>query len=265
MPERAPLMCRCSDPHRPRQAPSSPCRERVTQVAGRFEDNLTLELRRKCGCEATTRLPHCPRHPMVRESSDGQSRESTGIYPGERSQIHTYIDRQPMVGAPPADPEPEGCNLGSVQVDARSTGAARRAEPDWKQDVDYTLLQRVNEFAYPPTRAPQVDKCIGQELSRTMISHLAAAVASHYRYLPGREYVLDPPRLPEGKHIGMLDQPEFVPNHFIARPRELSHRLDGCAIGLHTESTHVEHPGRNPGCSCRVPENLDVHWSSGIL
>ena len=119
------------------------------------------------------------------------------------------------------------------------------------------------EFTHSPVHAPQIDKGVCQKLSWSVEGHLTAAVALHHWNLPRREHVFEPPRLSKGEHLGMLDQPELILNHFIPQTRELAHCFDYHTIRLHAEMAYSKHPDRNPGGSCRTLESLSLHWPSG--
>ena len=84
--------------------------------------------------------------------------------------------------------------------------------------LDVLFIRRSGyQRAHAEIRPIEVDEGIHDELARSVVGDLAAAVGADHRDVPGSEHMFGFAGLAEGEHRVVLDQPEFVVADVAAR------------------------------------------------
>src|SRR5690242_15035769 len=127
-----------------------------------------------------------------------------------------------MVRPPPDHPDAERGDLGTVHVDAGRSGAPHGFAAD---HIDERLLEEAHERLHLDAAAPEIDERIEHDLSRSMVSDLAAAIGRDHR--DAVRYGDRRRALSERVDRRMLEQPELVRAAVVAAAREAAHRFEG--------------------------------------
>src|SRR5205823_6726327 len=132
---------------------------------------------------------------------------------GERGEIHGDIHSEAVIGAPLAHPKTERGDLrfASVDLDVNARGRrlavgddAKRREPFYHRSLDPP-----DERADAHTGAPKIEQQIDDELSRSVIRHLAPAIDLEHGDTAITEDVLRPPAEAERVDGLVLGQPDL--------------------------------------------------------
>ena len=185
--------------------------------------------RRCVTCSITSRATRSPglldrpAHAEVTEPGNLETRVAARVDAAKGREVDVDVDRDAVIGAAPAHPQPEGGELRAVHVDPGRPWAPGRDHPRASHRVDHRLLESVDEAAHPDSAPTKVDEDVDDRLAGSVVRHLPPAVRRGDRNPPRGMHVLAPPRLPEGVDRGMLDQPDLVRRVPGARVRERSH------------------------------------------
>src|SRR5210317_1436951 len=110
----------------------------------------------------------------------------------------------------PPHPQTQRRDFEAIDIDTGRTGHALSGNAIFRQYVDNGLLDPVNELAHANTPATDIDQRISDDLSGTVISHLAAPVNLDYRDMARGQYMLRLAGLALGEDRRMLHKPELI-------------------------------------------------------
>src|SRR5207248_329221 len=110
---------------------------------------------------------------------------------------------------------------------------ARRVAPSFGEDAELSrelyhgALERRDVSADAEAHAREINQRVDDELSRSVIGHLAAAVDLHHRNLARGDEVRAARIEPEGEDRRVLEKPDLVRGRRIALAGEALHRAPG--------------------------------------
>jgi hypothetical protein len=149
-------------------------------------------------------------YPSLGDLGYRKSRVATGIDAREGLQVHVDVQGEPVEAAAPAYPKTQGRDLRALQVDTRGTGTSGGLDPVTRQQLDDGLLQQLHKALDAESGTVQVEQKVGDELTRSMVSDLTAAVGLDDGDVAWIQDVLATPGLTEGVDRAVLQKPELV-------------------------------------------------------
>ncbi len=166
---------------------------------------------------------------------------AAGVDPGERLQVHRYVDGHAVISATVAHLEPEGRDfLARREVDARRTGVAHPFDAPTRQGADHRLLDALHGFAHHPAAAANVEQQIDHRLTGAVIGDLPAAIGLHHGNAVRIEQMLGPTGLALSEHRRMLHAPDLVGRGRVARIGQRPHGLPGRQIVLSAQPLPIQ-------------------------
>jgi hypothetical protein len=192
---------------------------------------------------------------QVCEARDGKARIAAGVDPLERLHVQIQVQRNAVVAAAAPDPEANRGDLGAIDIDTGRIRAGRCKDAVVGQQIDHGPFEQVHQGLDADAHPWKLQQQIGDELSRTVVSDLSAAVGLHHRDVSGRKQMLVTSRLAEREHRRMLQQPELIGCLGTALVREPSHRLPGGCV-VSSAQTSNEEPLR------AIRATRRAHWNA---
>ncbi|MNE57893.1 hypothetical protein D3C80_1528840 [compost metagenome] len=125
-----------------------------------------------------------------------------------------------------ADPQAEGGDLRSIDINARGIGLGRRLDAITGQQLDQAAFDPGDQITHTKPEPAHIKQQVSHQLARTVIGHLAAPVGLHYWNIAGHQQVLGLARLALGEHRRVLHQPDLVASFGAALVGEPAHGLE---------------------------------------
>jgi hypothetical protein len=128
----------------------------------------------------------------------------------KRLQVHRNVEREAMITAAAADPQPDARELAAVDIDTGRVAPAHRGDVPRCEQSDDAVLESHHELPHAERATADVEQRIDDELTGAVIRDLAAAIDLHQRNVAGRQHVLGRGVHAEREHRRMFEKPDFV-------------------------------------------------------
>jgi len=114
---------------------------------------------------------------------------AAGVDARERLQIRGDIQRDSMITRTASHSDTDTCDFALRHIDAGRARPRSGRNSVFCETCDDGFFECSDEIAHTKTRATQIDQRIDNELARTVISDLSAAINAHHRNLAWRKYM----------------------------------------------------------------------------
>src|SRR2546429_2638482 len=142
-----------------------------------------------------------------------------GVDAGEGLEIERHVECQAVIARATAHAHPDARELAARHVHARRVAPSFGEDAELSRELYHGALERRDVIADAEAHAREINQRVDDELSRSVIGHLAATVDLHHRNLARGDEVRAARIEPEGEDRRVLEKTDLVRGRRIAPPR----------------------------------------------